>query len=76
MTLDMPDREKGTTMETTPHQRDARQAGRETDDALRVDMEPSARALFVAHDAHVREAMDSVGWERRGFLQRLTRRAA
>jgi hypothetical protein len=37
-------------------------------------MEASARALFAADNAHVHEAMNSVEWERRGFLQRLTRR--
>ncbi len=37
--------------------------------------EANARALSAAHGAHVRDAMDSVRWERRGLLQRLTRRA-
>jgi hypothetical protein len=38
-------------------------------------MEASARALAAADSAYVHEAMDSVNWERRGLLQRLTRRA-
>jgi hypothetical protein len=44
--------------------------------AIREQMEATARALCVAHDAHLQEAMDSVAWERRGFLGRLTRRDA
>jgi hypothetical protein len=32
------------------------------------------RALAAAHDAHVREAMREVRWERRGLLRRLVRR--
>ncbi len=43
--------------------------------ALRAAMEASARALLLADNAHVADAMDSVEWERRGLLQRLTRRA-
>lgn len=38
-------------------------------------MEANARALTAAHGAPVREAMESVRWERRGLLQRLTRRS-
>lgn len=38
-----------------------------------AEMEASTRALFAADQADVREAMDSVRWERRGLLQRLTR---
>jgi hypothetical protein len=38
-------------------------------------MEASAYALFAADSAHVHEAMNSVDWERRGLLQRLSRRA-
>jgi hypothetical protein len=40
---------------------------------LHAEMEASARALFAADQADVREAMNSVRWERRGFLRRLTR---
>jgi hypothetical protein len=36
-------------------------------------MEASARAFVAADEAHVREAMNSVRWERRGVLQRLVR---
>jgi hypothetical protein len=43
------------------------------DDRLRRDMEASTRALVNAHEAHVRDAMSSVRWGRRGLLQRLTR---
>jgi hypothetical protein len=42
-------------------------------DRLRKDMEASTRAFVSAHEAHVREAMGSVRWRRRGLLQRLTR---
>jgi hypothetical protein len=42
-------------------------------DRLSRDMEASTRALVNAHEAHVRDAMSSVRWERRGLLQRLTR---
>jgi hypothetical protein len=64
-------------MDATSHHGDPTQAGREANDGgtLRGDMEASAHALFVADNAHVHEAMSSVNWERRGFLQRLTRRA-
>jgi hypothetical protein len=36
-------------------------------------LEATSLALLAAHDAHVREATDSVRWERRGWLGRLTR---
>jgi hypothetical protein len=42
---------------------------------LRMDMEATSRALCTADNAYVQQAMNSVHWERRGFLQRLTRRA-
>jgi hypothetical protein len=38
-------------------------------------MEASDRALLAADQAEVDAAMDSVRWERRGLLQRLTRTA-
>jgi hypothetical protein len=41
--------------------------------ALRTELEASSRTLFAADQADVHEAMNSVRWERRGFLQRLTR---
>jgi hypothetical protein len=74
MSVDTSDREKGTEMDAIRHHR---QAGREAnhDGTLRRDWEASARALLAADNAHVHEAMDSVKWERRGILQRLTRRA-
>ncbi len=40
---------------------------------LRAEMEATARALLAADQADVHEAMNSVRWERRGFLRRLTR---
>ena len=63
-------------MEATAHQHDSWHTRRETsnESTVRMDMEASARALFAADEAHVREAMDGVEWERRGLLQRLTRR--
>ncbi len=64
-------------MDAIPHESGPRQAGHEANDngTLRIDMEASARALYAADNAHVHEAMNSVDWERRGLLQRLTRRA-
>jgi hypothetical protein len=64
LSSDRSDEERGTEMDTTAHR----------DGKLHIDMEASARALAAADNAHVHEAMDSVKWERRGFLQRLTRR--
>jgi hypothetical protein len=43
--------------------------------ALREQMEATARAHLAADNAHVNAAMESVRWERRGLLQRLTRGA-
>jgi HD superfamily phosphohydrolase YqeK len=62
-------------MQATSHQRDPRHAARTTRDTLRTDMEAVAHAVFVADEAHVHQAINSVHWERRGLLQRLTRRA-
>ena len=54
-------------MQTTPSTEHARPTQDQT--------EANARALTAAHGAPVREAMESVRWERRGLLQRLTRRS-
>jgi hypothetical protein len=64
-------------MDSIPYRDDHRHAASDTNDEgrLRVDMEASAQALISADNAHVQEAMNSVRWERRGFLQRLSRRA-
>ena len=64
-------------MDTISHPADPGHAGREANDnrSLRTDMEASAHALSIADNAQVQEAMNSVAWERRGLLQRLTRRA-
>jgi hypothetical protein len=64
-------------MDATAHYGDRRDTGRDTNDEgrLPVDMEVSAHALLAVDNAHVEQAMDSVAWERRGLLQRLTRRA-
>jgi hypothetical protein len=35
---------------------------------------PTSRAVLFAHDAHLRESLKGVTWERRGLLGRLTRR--
>jgi hypothetical protein len=61
-------------MDSIPHRGDHGHAARETNDEgrLRVDMEASAQALICADNAHVQEAMNSVRWERRGLLQRLS----
>jgi hypothetical protein len=64
-------------MDSIPYRGDHGHATRDTNDEgrLRVDMEASAQALNSADNAHVQEAMNSVRWERRGLLQRLSRRA-
>ena len=64
-------------MDSIPYRGEHGHAARETNDEgrLRVDMEASAQALMSADSAHVQEAMNSVRWERRGLLQRLSRRA-
>ena len=64
-------------MDSIPYRGSARRAARETNDdgAVRADMQASARVLLAADNAYVHEAMNSVNWERRGLLQRLTRRA-
>ena len=36
-------------------------------------LEATSKAALAAHDAHLREATDSVQWERRGWLGRLAR---
>jgi hypothetical protein len=36
-------------------------------------LEATSQAFLAAHDAHLREATDSVSWERRGWLGRLAR---
>jgi hypothetical protein len=64
-------------MNANTHDSSPRQASQEAngDGTLRIAMEATARALFAADNAHVHEAMNSVQWERRGLLQRLTRGA-
>jgi hypothetical protein len=47
----------------------------DADGTLRIDMEATSQALCTADNAYIHEAMNSVHWERRGLLQRLTRRA-
>ncbi|MFL5825583.1 MAG: hypothetical protein ACJ76V_03575 [Thermoleophilaceae bacterium] len=47
-----------------------------TVEGKREQAEANIRVLAAAHGAPVNQAMDSVRWERRGFLERLTRRAA
>jgi hypothetical protein len=39
----------------------------------RAALEATSRAAAAAHDAHVQDAMNSVVWERHGFLQVLRR---
>jgi hypothetical protein len=62
-------------MEATAHQHDSWHNRRETtgENTVPMDLEASARELLAAHDAHVRDALNSVEWERRGLLQRLIR---
>jgi hypothetical protein len=73
MSVDRSRREKGTEMNAIAYRSGPRPVSRKG--TLRIDMEASARALAAADSAYVHEAMDSVDWERRGLLQRLTRRA-
>jgi hypothetical protein len=37
------------------------------------ELEPTSQAALAAHDAHLRQATESVRWERRGWLGRLVR---
>jgi hypothetical protein len=48
--------------------------GTETPLERREALDETSRALMVAHDAHVIDAMRGVDWERRGLLQVLRRR--
>ena len=38
-----------------------------------IELETTTHAVLSAHDAYHRDAIESVGWERRGLLQRLAR---
>jgi hypothetical protein len=40
---------------------------------MNTSLKQTTRAMLLADDAHVREAIESVTWERRGLLQRLVR---
>jgi hypothetical protein len=68
-------RAKGTGIDMTGDDEGTRHPneGAAPNQPLHAEMEASARALFAADQADVREAMNSVRWERRGFLRRLTR---
>ena len=37
------------------------------------ELQETSRLTAVADDAHIRQAIESVTWERRGLLQRLVR---
>jgi hypothetical protein len=41
---------------------------------IREQLDATTRAVGVAHQAYLREARESVRWERRGPLRRLVRR--
>jgi hypothetical protein len=41
--------------------------------SLAEELQPTSQALIEAHEAHLRGAVDSVRWERRGILGRLVR---
>jgi hypothetical protein len=43
---------------------------------VREQIESTAQAMAPVHDAFLREAIESVDWERLGFLRRLTGRPA
>ena len=67
-------REKGQAMNVSREGDSTRQPNEAAtpDVPVRTELEASARALFAADQGHVHEAMNSVRWERRGVLQRLT----
>ena len=44
-----------------------------TSDTHNGNREGTAGAILAADEAHLREALDSVQWEERGFLRRLVR---
>jgi hypothetical protein len=41
--------------------------------AIRDDIEATTRAVVAADEAYLRDAIESMSWQRRGLLQRLTR---
>ncbi|HEY2940322.1 MAG TPA: hypothetical protein VGJ27_10960 [Gaiellaceae bacterium] len=43
---------------------------------VREQIESNAQAMAAVHDGPVREAIESVDWERRGLLRRLSGRPA
>jgi hypothetical protein len=47
-----------------------------TTSGIREQLDATTRVVGAAHEAHVREALESVQWERRGPLRRLVRRPA
>jgi hypothetical protein len=40
--------------------------------SIRAQLAATSRAVEAADQSHVREALDSVRWERRGLFQRLS----
>lgn len=44
------------------------------DRGVREEIELTTQATGAAHEASLRKAIDSVSWERRGFLRRLSGR--
>jgi hypothetical protein len=57
----------------SPHQAHAQTAVPSTP-GIRDQLDATTRAVGAAHDAHLRAALESVKWERRGPLHRLVRR--
>lgn len=51
------------------------QAVTRTTVGIREQLDETTRAVGAVHDAYLREALESVQWERRGPLRRLVRRA-
>jgi hypothetical protein len=45
---------------------------RPVEPGVREQIESTAQAMAPVHDAFLWEAIESVDWERRGFLRRLT----
>ena len=57
-------------VETTPQQEKIESPARP---GVREQLDATTQAVAAAHGAHLREALGSVRWERRGPLRRLVR---
>jgi hypothetical protein len=57
-------------IETAPRQEETVP---QTKAGIREQLDATTRVVAAAHEAHLREALGSVRWERRGPLRRLVR---